>query len=117
MGTLYYGENLDILRWYVKDESVDLVYLDPPFNSAQNYNAFFQEKDGAAAASQIRAFEDTWHRNVESERAYQEWDFAAAPDAELAACLLYEYARESPSIRQALDGPAPGKVYREMCAH
>ncbi len=69
---LYYGDNLDILRRYVKDETVDLVYLDPPFNSAQNYNAFFQEKDGAAAASQIRAFEDTWHWNVESEHAYQE---------------------------------------------
>jgi len=49
MGTLYYGDNLDILRRYLKDESVDLVYLDPPFNSAQNYNAFFQEKDGSAA--------------------------------------------------------------------
>ena len=72
MGMLYYGDNLDILRRYVKDETVDLVYLDPPFNSAQNYNAFFQEKDGTAAASQIRAFEDTWHWNVESERTYQE---------------------------------------------
>ena len=48
MGTLYYGDNLDILRRYVADASVDLVYLDPPFNSAQNYNAFFQEKDGTA---------------------------------------------------------------------
>jgi site-specific DNA-methyltransferase (adenine-specific) len=72
MGMLYYGDNLDILRRYVKDETVDLVYLDLPFNSAQNYNAFFQEKDGTAAASQIHAFEDTWHWNVESERAYQE---------------------------------------------
>ena len=54
MGTLYYGDNLDIHRRYLKDESVDLVYLDPPFNSAQNYNAF-QEKDGTAAASQIHA--------------------------------------------------------------
>ena len=44
MGTLYYGDNLDILRRYLKDETVDLVYLDPPFNSAQNYNAFFQEE-------------------------------------------------------------------------
>ena len=60
MGTLYYGDNLDILRRYLKDETVDLVYLDPPFNSAQNYNAFFHEKDGTEAASQIRAFEDTW---------------------------------------------------------
>jgi 16S rRNA G966 N2-methylase RsmD len=58
MGTLYYGDNLDILRRYLKDETVDLVYLDPPFNSAQNYNAFFHEKDGTDAASQIRAFED-----------------------------------------------------------
>lgn len=46
MGTLYYGDNLDILRRYLKDESVDLVYLDPPFYSPQNYNAFFHEKDG-----------------------------------------------------------------------
>jgi site-specific DNA-methyltransferase (adenine-specific) len=72
MGTLYYGDNLDILRRYLKDETVDLVYLDPPFNSAQSYNAFFHEKDGADAASQIRAFEDTWHWNVESEKAYQD---------------------------------------------
>ena len=51
--TLFYGDNLPILREYVPTESVDLVYLDPPFNSAQTYNAFFQEKDGTAAASQI----------------------------------------------------------------
>ena len=72
MGTLHYGDNLDILRRYLKDDTGDLVYLDPPFNSAQNYNVFFHEKDGTDAASQIRAFEDTWHWNVESERAYKE---------------------------------------------
>jgi DNA modification methylase len=72
MGTLYYGDNLDILTRYIGDESVDLVYLDPPFNSAQNYNAFFQEKDGTAAAAQIQAFEDTWEWNSESQRAYEE---------------------------------------------
>jgi hypothetical protein len=72
MGTLYYGDNLEILKRYIKDESVDLIYLDPPFNSAQNYNAFFQEKDGTAAASQIRAFEDTWTWNQESQRVYEE---------------------------------------------
>jgi site-specific DNA-methyltransferase (adenine-specific) len=71
MRTLYYGDNLDILRRYVADESVDLVYLDPPFNSAQTYNAFFQEKDGTAAASQIQAFEDTWQWNQESEAVYR----------------------------------------------
>jgi adenine specific DNA methylase Mod len=72
MGTLYYGDNLDILRRYLKDETVDLVYLEPPFNSAQNYNAFFHEKDGADAASQIRAFEDTWRWNQESQKVYEE---------------------------------------------
>jgi adenine specific DNA methylase Mod len=72
MGTLYYGDNLDILRRYLKDEMVDLVYLDPPFNSAQNYNAFFHEKDGTDAASQIRAFEDIWSWNQESQKVYEE---------------------------------------------
>jgi site-specific DNA-methyltransferase (adenine-specific) len=72
MGTLYYGDNLDILRRHLKDETVDLVYLDPPFNSAQNYNAFFQEKDGSAAASQIHAFEDTWHWDIETKKAYDD---------------------------------------------
>jgi DNA modification methylase len=70
MGTLYYGDNLEILRRYLKDESVDLVYLDPPFNSAQNYNAFFHEKDGTDAASQIHAFEDTWHWDIGTKKAY-----------------------------------------------
>ncbi|MGO8674713.1 MAG: DNA methyltransferase [Limisphaerales bacterium] len=72
MGTLYYGDNLDILRRYLGAEAVDLVYLDPPFNSDANYNAFFHERDGTDAASQIRAFRDTWSWNLESERAYQE---------------------------------------------
>jgi site-specific DNA-methyltransferase (adenine-specific) len=48
MGTLYYGDNLDILRRYQDDETVDLVHLDPLFNSAQNYNAFFHEKRGTS---------------------------------------------------------------------
>jgi len=72
MGTLYYGDNLDILRRYLKDESVDLVYLDPPFNSARTYNTFFHEKDGTEAASQIRAFEDTWHWDIQTMAAYKQ---------------------------------------------
>jgi DNA modification methylase len=69
---LYYGDNLDVLRRYIRDESVDLVYLDPPFNSRQDYNVLFAEKDGTKAASQIRAFEDTWEWNIEAERHYRE---------------------------------------------
>jgi DNA modification methylase len=48
--TLYYGDNLEILKRYDKYESVDLVYLDPPFNSNQNFNALFKEMDGTKAA-------------------------------------------------------------------
>src|SRR5438270_4614752 len=69
---LFFGDNLRILREYVADESVDLVYLDPPFNSAANYNVLFQEKSGAQSAAQITAFEDTWQWTQESESAYQE---------------------------------------------
>ena len=64
---LYYGDNLDVLRRHVKDESVDLVYLDPPLGSNQDYNVLFAERDGTRAAAQIKAFEDTWR-----------WDRAAA---------------------------------------
>ncbi len=59
--TLYYGDNLDVLRRYIADESVDLVYLDPPFNSNANYNVLFAEQNGSRAAAQVTAFEDTWH--------------------------------------------------------
>jgi len=69
---LYYGDNLDILRRYIADESVDLVYLDPPFKSDQNYNVLFQEQNGSRSAAQIHAFEDTWHWDQAAARAYQE---------------------------------------------
>jgi len=61
---LYYGDNYEVLQRYVKDESVDLVYLDPPFNSRQDYNVLFAEKDGSQSSSQIHAFEDTWEWNM-----------------------------------------------------
>jgi site-specific DNA-methyltransferase (adenine-specific) len=70
--SLYYGDNLDVLLRYVKDESVDLVYLDPPFNSRQDYNVLFAEKDGSQSSSQIHAFEDTWEWNIESRRALEQ---------------------------------------------
>lgn len=69
---LYLGDNLDILREYVPDESVDLIYLDPPFNSNATYNVLFQEKSGEKSVAQITAFDDTWHWGQESEYAYQE---------------------------------------------
>jgi len=69
---LYFGDNLDILRRYIDDDSVDLVYLDPPFNSQQAYNIMFREQNGSDSASQINAFEDTWHWGQGSETACEE---------------------------------------------
>ncbi len=68
---LYYGDNLKVLREHVPDACVDLVYLDPPFNSNQDYNVLFKESGGQRSEAQITAFDDTWH-----------WDHTAA--------LMYE---------------------------
>ncbi len=68
-GELFYGDNLDVLSRHVDDESIDLVYLDPPFNSNADYNILFGHVDGSRAAAQIKAFGDTWR-----------WDEAAAAD-------------------------------------
>ncbi len=70
--TLFYGDNLDILREYVPDESVDLIYLDPPFNSSRSYNVLFRDESGAEADAQITAFEDTWHWGADAERTFHE---------------------------------------------
>lgn len=60
MSQLYYGDNLDVLREHVPDESVDLIYLDPPFNSNASYNILFKSPTGSGADASIEAFDDTW---------------------------------------------------------
>ena len=70
VNTLFYGDNLDILREYIADESVDLIYLDPPFNSNATYNVLFHAPTGEASQSQIEAFEDSWHWNAAAEDAF-----------------------------------------------
>jgi site-specific DNA-methyltransferase (adenine-specific) len=65
---LYYGDNLDILRDHIPDESVDLIYLDPPFNSQASYNVLFKSQKGERSTAQIAAFEDTWAWGIQSER-------------------------------------------------
>jgi site-specific DNA-methyltransferase (adenine-specific) len=67
---LYYGDNLDILRKYIPDESVDLVYLDPPFNSNRDYNVIFKDESGRKSDAQMLAFEDTWHWGPDAEKVY-----------------------------------------------
>jgi len=67
---LYYGDNLTILRNCIGDETVDLVYLDPPFNSQATYNVLFKITAGENSTAQIEAFEDTWHWGDEAELAF-----------------------------------------------
>lgn len=69
MNTLYYGDNLPILRT-LPASSVDLVYLDPPFNSSRSYNVLFKNESGVSSDAQITAFDDTWHWGPSAEQAY-----------------------------------------------
>jgi len=70
--TLYYGDNLSILREYIASESVDLVYLDPPFNSSRSYNVLYKHESGRDSEAQVQAFDDTWHWNQHTEATYEE---------------------------------------------
>lgn len=72
MNQLYFGDNLDILREHIKDESVDLIYLDPPFNSKRDYNLLFKSPKGHESDAQITAFEDSWHWGEQAEREFSE---------------------------------------------
>ena len=71
MNRLYFGDNLDVLREKIKDESVDLVYLDPPFNSDANYNVLFKH-GGHTSQAQAEAFRDTWDWGDHAEQAYDD---------------------------------------------
>jgi site-specific DNA-methyltransferase (adenine-specific) len=70
MNHLYYGDNLTVLRDLPGDH-VDLIYLDPPFNSNAGYNQLFKSPDGSGSTAQIEAFNDTWHWGDTAEDAYQ----------------------------------------------
>ena len=90
-GTLFYGDNLLVLRQHFPDDSVDLVYLDPPFNSNASYNVLFRDESGNRAPSQIEAFKDTWHWGPDAETALAE--FLASPASvpnEVGGYLLHQ---------------------------
>ena len=70
--SLYFGDNLEILRNEIESESVDLIYLDPPFNSKANYNLLFRSPNGQEPHAQITAFEDTWHWGEQAEQEFGE---------------------------------------------
>jgi len=96
---LYYGDNLDILRNYIADNSIDLIYIDPPFNSNQAYNVIFSEnveipptplfqrgvKNASSSQAQIRAFDDTWHWTEETEQLFSE--IRKGPSRDITKCI------------------------------
>jgi adenine specific DNA methylase Mod len=92
---LYYGDNLQVLREHIKDESVDLVYLDPPFNSNANYNVLFRSPKGEQSQAQIEAFEDTWHWNETAERAFDEVMQSGNADAAEMLRALRSFLKEN----------------------
>ena len=85
--TLFYGDNLPILRDHIADESIDLVYLDPPFNSSRSYNVLFKDESGQESESQITAFDDTWHWNA---HAYHELITKGPPQVANMIGALYD---------------------------
>ena len=72
MNQLYYGDNLQVLREHIADESVDLIYLDPPFNSKRDYNLLFKSPKGQSSEAQIEAFKDSWQWGKQAEAEYHE---------------------------------------------
>ena len=84
---LYFGDNLDVLRRHIKDESVDLIYLDPPFNSKLDYNHLYKEPTGATSRAQADAFEDTWHWGPDAAASFEEILVSGSPAAGIVQSL------------------------------
>lgn len=96
--TLYYGDNLDILRTYIADESVDLIYLDPPFNSSRNYNVLFADQSGKESEAQITAFEDTWEWGPTAQETYEDLIANAPHGVDTAIDALYTLIQPTPML-------------------
>lgn len=95
MKRLYYGDNLDVLRNNIAAESVDLIYLDPPFNSSANYNILFKSPKGEHSEAQITAFEDTWEWGKESARSLEQLKFTNGDLAELLDLIVHKLGQNS----------------------
>ena len=85
MNKLYFGDNLVILKEHIADESIDLIYLDPPFNSKRDYNLLFKTPKGHSADAQITAFEDSWHWGEQAEREFN--DILHQPNTDVAEMI------------------------------
>jgi site-specific DNA-methyltransferase (adenine-specific) len=95
LNKLYYGDNLTVLRESIERESVDLIYLDPPFNSQASYNVLFKSTAGEDSQAQIHAFEDTWHWGPEAEQAFDEVLHSWSTDAAELLRALRTFLKEN----------------------
>jgi adenine specific DNA methylase Mod len=95
MGSLYFGDNLYVLRNDIKSESVDLVYLDPPFNSKRDYNLLFKTPKGHDSDAQITAFDDSWHWGEQAEREFAELLHQSNTDVSEMIQSLRRFLKES----------------------
>lgn len=96
--TLYYGDNLTILREHIADASVDLIYLDPPFNSSRNYNLLFKDETGQHSEAQITAFEDTWHWNQAAALTYNELVTQAPDNVSQVIAAMRQIVKDGPML-------------------
>jgi len=93
--TLYYGDNLPILREYIQDESIDLIYLDPPFNSNRSYNVLFKDESGSSADAQLTTFDDTWHWGPSAAEIYEELVTGSNPEIGTMISALHQFIGEN----------------------
>jgi site-specific DNA-methyltransferase (adenine-specific) len=96
--TLYYGDNLDILRAHIADASVDLVYLDPPFNSNRTFNVLFRDEAGRLSDAQIAAFDDTWQWGDAAEHTYRDLVATAPPQVSAMVGAMHQMLGRSPMM-------------------
>jgi site-specific DNA-methyltransferase (adenine-specific) len=95
MGKLFFGDNLYVLRDEIKNESVDLVYLDPPFNSKRDYNVYLKTPKGHDSDAQITAFDDTWHWGAQAEKEFDELLHQSNTDVSEMIQSLRHFLKES----------------------
>ena len=105
MGALYFGDNLHVLREEIRDETIDLIYLDPPFNSKRDYNVFLKTPKGHESDAQITAFEDSWHWGEQAEREFSE--LLKQPNTDVAEMIqsLRRFLKESDMMAYRLLQP------------
>jgi DNA modification methylase len=111
--TLYYGDNLDVLRGYIPDESVDLIYLDPPFNSKADYNILFKEQTGEPSEAQIKAFTDSWKWSEGTFRSF--CDTTTRPEvAQLLIGLVHTFGRNDITAYLLMMAPRLIELHRVL---